>query len=257
MGNGQPYLYNPPARYSAIDPYNGFNPKSVTMATNIPPPPPKPKPQGPLLDFNQHPDSHLILPGRQFEPAPMSPSTKSRINWTRRTQLCLRVIQLLGAIGILVCVICIRGSTNVQSMIIRIPVSRTHASNPVSDSANEMSSPSLTLFFPSTEFTTSPVTPTTDLLPARRAIMALLDSWTLGSSVFSSSPHFCPDISICKHLALKGGGALSSKPLLQPTTFWWLPILVLSFSLGFILFRWASTYTFASSLRRLPIYHRT
>jgi len=126
MGNGQPYMYNPPARYSAIDPYNGFNPKSVTLASNTPPPPPKPKPEGPLLNFNRHPDSHLILPGRQSEPAPMNPNIKSRINWTRHTQVGLRAIQLLGAIGILVCVIFIRGTTDTQSLVIRIPVSQIH-----------------------------------------------------------------------------------------------------------------------------------
>ena len=218
MGNGQPYLYNPPARYSAIDPYNGFNPKSVTMASNTSPSPPKPKPEGPLLNFNRHPDSYLILPGRQSEPAPMSPSTKSRVKWTRRIQLYLRAIQLLGAIGILVCVICIRGSTDTQSLVIRIPVSQIHTPSPVSYSANKISSLSSTLFFPSMEFTTSFVLPITGLLPVQRAIMALLDSWTLAFSAFSSSPHSCPDTSTCKNLALKGGGSLSSKPLLQPTT---------------------------------------
>lgn len=218
MGNGQPYLYNPPARYSAIDPYNGFNPKSVTMASNTPPPLPKPKPEGPLLNFNRHPDSYIILPGKQSEPSPMSSGTKSRINWTRRIQLCLRAIQLLGAIGILVCGICIRGSTDTQGLVIRIPVRRIHTPNPVSDSANEMSSPPLTLSFPSTGFTTSSVRRTIGRPPALRAIMASLDSWTLVLSASSSSPHSCPDTNTYKHLALKDGGARSSKALLQPTT---------------------------------------
>lgn len=124
MGNGQPYLYDPPARYSAGDPFNGgFNPKAVTLASySTPPPSPPKKQEGPLLNFNRHPDSYLILPGRQ-DPVPMSAGTKSRVKWTRKIQQAFRVLQLLGAIGILACAIIIRGITNTESVVLRATVS--------------------------------------------------------------------------------------------------------------------------------------
>ncbi|OCK79037.1 hypothetical protein K432DRAFT_426824 [Lepidopterella palustris CBS 459.81] len=120
MGSGQPYLYDPPKRYSAADPYDGFNPKAVTMASRRPPPPPKPKPEGPLINFNRHPDSYLILPYGNTNAKPMSPRIKTKINWTRWIQLFLRVLQFIGTIGILICVICIRGTQDTEGWIIRI-----------------------------------------------------------------------------------------------------------------------------------------
>lgn len=124
MGNGQPYLYDPPSRYSNVDPFNGgFNPKAVTMASYNTPPKQKPKQEGPLLNFNRHPDSYLILPGRQ-EPTPLSSSTKNGVKWTRKIQQFFRAVQLLGAIGILTCVVCLRGMSDTQSVLIRVPVSR-------------------------------------------------------------------------------------------------------------------------------------
>lgn len=125
MGNGQPYLYDPPSRCSTVDPFNGgFNPKAVTLASYNTPPrsPTKPKQEGPLLNFNRHPDSYLILPGRR-DPVPMSASTKSRVKWTRKIQQAFRVVQLLGAIGLLAAVICIRGFTDVEGILVRVVVS--------------------------------------------------------------------------------------------------------------------------------------
>ena len=122
MGGGQPYLYDPPKRYSAVDPYDGFNPKAVTMASRQPPPPPKPKPEGPLININRHPDSYLIVPYGNTNAKPMSPRTKANIKWARWIQLFFRVLQLLGAIGMLICVICIRGTQSTEGWIIRIPV---------------------------------------------------------------------------------------------------------------------------------------
>jgi hypothetical protein len=125
MGNGQPYLYDPPSRYSVVDPFNGgFNPKAVTMASySTPPPsPPKSKHEGPLLNFNRHPDSYLILPGRQ-DPVPLSSGTKSRIIWTRKIQQAFRLLELVGAIGMLVCAVCIRGMTDAESVVLRVAVS--------------------------------------------------------------------------------------------------------------------------------------
>src|ERR1700709_1868841 len=103
MASGQPYQYNPPARYSPsmYDPYNGFNPKAVSQASLMPPQP-RPKPNGPLINFNQHPDRHLIQPLQKTPVKPMHPSTKKRVNRARNFQLGLRFLQLVGAIGILI-----------------------------------------------------------------------------------------------------------------------------------------------------------
>jgi hypothetical protein len=130
MGGGQPYLYSSP-RYSALDPldpFNGFNPRAVTQASQMPPSPPRPKPEGPLINFNRHPDSYLVLPHRRSDVAPMSPNTKSRIKWARKVQLALRVPLILGAIGMLICVICVRGTKDAEGWILRLPVSDTSCS---------------------------------------------------------------------------------------------------------------------------------
>ncbi|KAJ9636787.1 hypothetical protein H2199_007781 [Coniosporium tulheliwenetii] len=121
MGGSQPYLYEQPARYSAIDPYNGFNPKAATMASRAPPPRPRPKQEGPLVNFNRHPDSYLILPYGQTNVKPLNPNTKNGIKWTRWVQLAFRILQLVGAIGMLICVICIKGTQDAEGWILRIP----------------------------------------------------------------------------------------------------------------------------------------
>jgi hypothetical protein len=132
MGRGQPYLYGPP-KSIADDPflYSGFNPKAVTMASRQPPPPPKPKQEGPLINFNRHPDSYLILPYGKTDAKHMSPKTKTTIKWTRWIQLVLRVLQLIGALGMLVCVIAIRGTQPTEGWVIRIPVNQTSLSRKI------------------------------------------------------------------------------------------------------------------------------
>jgi len=122
MPGGQPYLYNPPAAYTPWDPYNGFNPKAVSQASVLPPPAPRPKPEGPLINFNRHPDSYLITPYGKTDVQPMHPNTKKRVDNARKTQLFFRVLALVGAIGILVCVICIKVPKATEGWIVRLPV---------------------------------------------------------------------------------------------------------------------------------------
>lgn len=122
MGRWQPYLYNAPQRDSFADVPDTFNPKAVTMASRQPPSPTKKKPDGPLLDFNRHPDSYLILPYGKTNAKPMSPKTKTIINTVRWIQFLLRVLNLLGAIGALLCGIFIKGAQDTEGYIIRIPV---------------------------------------------------------------------------------------------------------------------------------------
>jgi len=61
MGVAPPFIYDRPSTYTFGAPTNrGFNPKAVTQASWSSPAP-KHKKNGPLVDFNQHPDSVCIL----------------------------------------------------------------------------------------------------------------------------------------------------------------------------------------------------
>ncbi|KAF9693368.1 hypothetical protein EKO04_008741 [Ascochyta lentis] len=121
MGRWQPYLYSAPERESMMDVPNTFNPKAVTMASRMPPSPPKRKQDGPLVNFNKHPDSYLVLPYGKTDAKPMSPKTKLWIKIARWTQLFFRLCSLLGAIGLLLCGIFIRGAQDTEGWIMRIP----------------------------------------------------------------------------------------------------------------------------------------
>jgi hypothetical protein len=106
-----------------IDPTRStFDPKAITRASRMPPPPPKKKPTGPLIDFNQHPDSFLVLPYGNTKAKPMSTKTKLLINTARWTQFGLRIVTVLGAVGVLLCSIFIRGAQDTEGYILRIPV---------------------------------------------------------------------------------------------------------------------------------------
>ncbi|KAI9793798.1 MAG: hypothetical protein M1833_000521 [Piccolia ochrophora] len=118
MGAEAPFLYDPPTRYS--DPYTSFNPKAVSQAS-LRPPKPKPKQEGPLINFNRHPDSYLILPYGNTKARPMSPRTKHKVKYARLIQLALRCLELLGAIGLLICAICVRKIEATTGWILRVP----------------------------------------------------------------------------------------------------------------------------------------
>jgi hypothetical protein len=136
MGVEPPFIYDHPSRYSFNGPTEkGFNPKAATQASWSPPKE-KPKQDGPLLNFNKHPDSvgdlhfailffltlcqYLIVPYGNLNANPMSPNTATKIKYSRRTQLALRVLALLGTLGILFCVIAIKGTSGSLGWIIRI-----------------------------------------------------------------------------------------------------------------------------------------
>ncbi|KAJ5175824.1 uncharacterized protein N7482_001701 [Penicillium canariense] len=117
MGRSSPpFIYDHPSTYNFYGPTDpGFNPKAVTEASRTRPPP-RPKPEGPLVNINRHPDSWGSL---DVKPTwtPMSPKTKVRVTYARRTQLGLRIIALLGALGSLFCSIVI---TNIATTVIWI-----------------------------------------------------------------------------------------------------------------------------------------
>lgn len=122
MPTDVPYLYAAPARYSSNDPYGGFDPKAVSRAS-LTPSPQKPKQTGPLLDFNKHPDSYLILPYGQTNATPMPESTKKHVKWARAAQLGFRTLGMLGAMGTLAGVVMVKNTQDIESYVIRVPVS--------------------------------------------------------------------------------------------------------------------------------------
>lgn len=124
MGVEPPFLYDPPSRYSFTGPTDkSFNPKAVTRASWSPPPRHVRRQQGPLIEnINRHPDSYLIVPYGNINVKPMNPRTKKTVKYTRLLQLFLRICALLGAVGMLVCVICIKGTQDTVGWIIRVPV---------------------------------------------------------------------------------------------------------------------------------------
>jgi len=134
MGNGQPYLYDAPAaRYSQVFPEKPFDPKVVTRGsyTSLPP---VPKREGPLINacdsrvslqnFNRHPDSYLVVPYGNLDAKPMNAKHKQWIKWSRWVQLGLRIAQLIGCLGLLICAICLKGMQDAEGWIIRLPVRR-------------------------------------------------------------------------------------------------------------------------------------
>jgi hypothetical protein len=116
VGRFQPYIYSAPVDDSS------FNPKAVTIASRLPTAPPKKKQDGPYLNYNRHPDSYLILPYGNTSVKPMNKRTKTFVNVARWIQLALRVCTLLGAVGVLLCGIFIRGAADTEGYIMRIPV---------------------------------------------------------------------------------------------------------------------------------------
>ncbi|KAI9696848.1 MAG: hypothetical protein M1836_005210 [Candelina mexicana] len=119
MGVEPPFLYDPPTKQQSSPYGGGFNPKVVSQASLVHPQP-RPKQEGPLVNFNKHPDSYLILPYGNTTTKPMSPRTKDKIKYTRRIQLAFRILELLGTLGLLVCVICMKGMQSTVGWVTRI-----------------------------------------------------------------------------------------------------------------------------------------
>ncbi|EER25364.1 hypothetical protein CPC735_064640 [Coccidioides posadasii C735 delta SOWgp] len=121
MGRSEPpFIYDPPSRQTPVSPTKPFNPKAHTQASWAPREP-KAKKNGPLVNFNQHPDSFGLIAGGRGNIKLMSPRTKQRVKYARWSQLALRVLTLIGALGILFCVICIKGTTLTLAWMIRVP----------------------------------------------------------------------------------------------------------------------------------------
>ncbi|KAK6219581.1 hypothetical protein QIS74_05083 [Colletotrichum tabaci] len=116
----QPYLYNAVSHdRDARFPEPRFDPKAVTRAS-WEPKPRKQKPEGPLIAFNRHPDAHLVLSHRSNNYVSLSPRTKSWIKSIRIIQLGLRVLQLLGAAGLLALLVLLTNIETLAGWVMRI-----------------------------------------------------------------------------------------------------------------------------------------
>ncbi|CZR62234.1 uncharacterized protein PAC_12131 [Phialocephala subalpina] len=113
-----PYLYDA-VKTDRNAPYREFDPHAISRASFQAKPRMK-KPEGPLVSFNQHPDSYLILPMERTNAKSMDPSVKKWIKWMRIIQLVLRCLEILGAVGILVMMILISGVSTATGWIMRI-----------------------------------------------------------------------------------------------------------------------------------------
>jgi len=124
MGGGQPYLYSPPASFNQYDPYNSFNPKAASQASlTAARAGPRPKKDGPLIEFNKHPDSYVIAQEGKTDFVRMHESTPKRVRMGKRFQMGMRAVQIAVALGILVLVICLQGMKDTEAWILRIAVS--------------------------------------------------------------------------------------------------------------------------------------
>ena len=120
--SNQPYIYTP---QRTVYPFSTFNPRVVSQASakaakenaNT-----KAKRDGPLINFNEHPDSYEMAMGRNLKYKPMPAYTKTMVTVIRWIQFASRILEEVGAIGLLVCVICIRGMETSVSWIFRIAV---------------------------------------------------------------------------------------------------------------------------------------
>ncbi|KAH8804772.1 hypothetical protein F5884DRAFT_425173 [Xylogone sp. PMI_703] len=112
-----PFLYDP-VKVDPSRPQKEFDPKAVTRAS-FEPKQPRPKQEGPLVTFNQHPDSYMRLPTRGSG-MPMDRALKKRIKIMRIAQWILRCFELVCAIGLLILLILIKGMDTTSGWIMRI-----------------------------------------------------------------------------------------------------------------------------------------
>jgi hypothetical protein len=124
MGDsGQPYIYAP---QRTVYPFSGFNPKAASQAAYKAVEDEKkgkPKPDGPLVNFNAHPDSYMIVGAKDVKYKTMPARTKTEVITVRWVQFALRVLEEIGALGIFVCVICLQNVSLSIIWIMRLAVS--------------------------------------------------------------------------------------------------------------------------------------
>ncbi|KAG0160743.1 hypothetical protein PDIDSM_8273 [Penicillium digitatum] len=119
MGRSSPpFLYERPSAYSFKGPTDrGFNPRAATEASWTRPACNSTK-EEPLVNLNRHPDTWGFF-NTVSSFTPMSHKTKNRVKYARLTQLALRFLTLLGALGSLFCSVVIKGAAVAVIWIIR------------------------------------------------------------------------------------------------------------------------------------------
>ncbi|TKA82017.1 hypothetical protein B0A55_01721 [Friedmanniomyces simplex] len=130
-----PYLYDGPKHRPISFPYSqqpqfqtstdNFNPRAVTQASyarlSQQSLAPKPKPEGPLINFNQHPDSYVVFSDPRPEFKALPPKTKEAVVAVRWAQFGLRLVQMIVALGLLAGTICLKGTNGAETYLLRIP----------------------------------------------------------------------------------------------------------------------------------------
>ncbi|KAK3688432.1 hypothetical protein B0T22DRAFT_406849 [Podospora appendiculata] len=118
-GSEQPFTYAAVRLDDSRFPAAKFDPKAVTRAS-YEPKPQRPKRDGPLVSFNRHPDAHMAPSQRSRNFMPMGRRTKAWIVHMRSVQMCLRVLELVAAVGLLVLMILINNVDPLTGWIVRI-----------------------------------------------------------------------------------------------------------------------------------------
>lgn len=147
MGIEPPVYYDPPSRSQTVD----FEPKLVTRASYISVADStleQPQEENSFVNEIEHTDNYATP---YFPPTvkPLPRGTRKSIMVMRWMQFTLRILQLMGALGLITCVVTIRGTSDSQGWILRIPVSlffltfATHSTDPYSRHATPCWPPTL------------------------------------------------------------------------------------------------------------------
>ncbi|PQK09704.1 hypothetical protein BB8028_0002g00280 [Beauveria bassiana] len=118
MAPGQPYMYSATASEDSRLPASTFDPKAITRASWAPKPRRLPQ-VGPLVSFNQHPDTHEALQQRS-EYRQLGKKTEKAIKWVRGWQLFCRVLEFNGALGIFILIILLSHVSAILAWIMRV-----------------------------------------------------------------------------------------------------------------------------------------
>lgn len=111
---------SPPLSGSTLD----FNPRAyseATYAASLEKQSPRLQQQGPLLDLNRHPDSWMMAPPKLGDASLLPANMRKKVVSTRWVQFAFRILQMIAALGLFVCMASIKGAGQTQGWIMRIP----------------------------------------------------------------------------------------------------------------------------------------
>jgi len=121
MVSEKPFVSAPLSRYAAF-PKNVDFEKSPTSNRVTEPCAQLPTPSGHLSDFYTSPDSYLILPSNTMGKRKELESSDRKVVFARWLEFALRLVEMLGAIGLLFCAIVLQNVATYQIWILRIVV---------------------------------------------------------------------------------------------------------------------------------------